>query len=164
MSDRPMLRVLGQPTPAVPQVLFCSHCGEQPPTPMAARSRVCALCGLGVVIGAAQDVAPHPGESFFIVDRMLKLCALSREAERLLGVEEPEAVHRHVAEFLEPADAEAQERDALVAGIVEAAGGFAAPRLMVVRPTGEYGVRYAARLASCGPPLGALIVLADDFV
>jgi hypothetical protein len=167
VSPKPVLRVVGQPEPAVPQVLFCSHCGEAPPTPMAARSRVCALCGLGVIIGAAEDVAPRPGESFLIVDRMLKLCALSKGAERLLGVEEPVAVHRHVSEFLEPADAETQERDALVAGIVAVAGGAAGASgsgLMVVRPAGEYGVRYAARIAGCGPPQGALIVLADHFV
>jgi PAS domain-containing protein len=128
---------------------------------MAARSRVCALCGLGVVISAAEDLAPRAGEAFLIVDRQLKVCALSRGAERLLGVDEPEAVHRHVADFLEPADAEAGHGDELLQGIVNtAAMGFAPPHSLVVRPTGEYGVRYAARVGSCGPPEGALIVLA----
>jgi hypothetical protein len=164
MSPRPLLRVVGQPAAPVPQVLFCGHCGEAPPTPMAARSRVCALCGLGIVVGAAQDVAPRPGESFFIVDRMLKLCALSSSAEELLGVEEPAAVHRPVTEFLEPADAEAQTSDLLITAIIDAAGGLSPARRVVVRPLGEYGVRYAARVAGCGPPLGALIVLADDLV
>jgi PAS domain-containing protein len=128
---------------------------------MAARSRVCALCGLGVVITAAADLAPRARESFLIVDRQLKVCALSRGAERLLGVDEPSAVHRHVSDFLEPADAEAGHGDELLQGIVaSAAMGFAPPHGIVVRPTGEYGVRYAARVGSCGPPEGALIVLA----
>jgi PAS domain-containing protein len=127
---------------------------------MAARSRVCALCGLGVVITAGADLAPHKGESFFIVDRQLKLCGLSRGAERLLGVDEPDAVHRHVSDFLEPADAEAGAGDELLLGIIAAAAiGFGPPRSIVVRPAGEYGVRYAARVGSCGPPEGALIVL-----
>jgi hypothetical protein len=127
---------------------------------MAARSRVCALCGLGVVISAAEDLAPRAGESFLIVDGQLKVCALSRGAERVLGVDEPEAVHRHVSDFLEPADAEAGHGDELLQSIVgTAAMGFAPPHSIVVRPTGEYGVRYAARVGSCGPPEGALIVL-----
>jgi PAS domain-containing protein len=127
---------------------------------MAARSRVCALCGLGVVITAAQDRAPQAGESFLILDRQLKVCALSRGAERLLGVDEPEAVHRHVSDFLEPADAEAGRGDELLERIVgTAAMGFGPAQSVVVRPTGEYGVRYAARVGSCGPPEGALIVL-----
>jgi hypothetical protein len=127
---------------------------------MAARSRVCALCGLGVVITAAADLAPRKGESFVIVDRQLKLCALSRGAERLLGVDEPEAIHRHVSDFLEPADAEAGHGAELLQGIVSSAAlGLAPPHSIVVRPAGEYGVRYAARVGSCGPPEGALIVL-----
>ncbi|HWH94577.1 MAG TPA: PAS domain-containing protein [Baekduia sp.] len=127
---------------------------------MAARSRVCALCGLGVVITASADLAPRTGESFLIVDRQLKVCALSRGAERVLGVDEPEAVHRHVGDFLEPADAEAGHGDELLKRLIASAAiGFASPHSIVVRPTGEYGVRYAARVGSCGPPEGALIVL-----
>jgi hypothetical protein len=125
---------------------------------MAARSRVCTLCGLGVLIEAAQDLAPAPGGSFLIVDRRLKLGGLSRAAEDLLGVVEPAAVHRHIGEFLEPADAEAGPDDALVQAITATAGG-APTQAIVVRPAGEYGVRYAARVGSCGPPAGALIVL-----
>lgn len=158
---RPSLRLVPDPVEPAPQVQFCGHCGETPPTPMAARSRVCALCGLGVLIQAAQDLAPDPGGSFLIVDRRLKLCGLSRGAERLLAVVEPAAVHRHIGEFLEPADAEAGPNDALVQAITmtAAAGGALPAQGLVVRPAGEYGVRYAARVGSCGPPAGALIVL-----
>jgi PAS domain-containing protein len=128
---------------------------------MASRARVCALCGLGVVIGARQDVAPVAGEPFLIVDRQLKVCGLSRSCEELLGIEEPEVVHRPVLDFLEPADAEAGAGDGLVRAIVESADGFGAPRSVVVRPNGEYGVRYTARVGSCGPPEGALVVLSS---
>jgi PAS domain-containing protein len=127
---------------------------------MAALARVCALCGLGVVISAGADLAPRKGEAFVIVDRQLKLCGLSRGAERVLGVDEPDAVHRHVSDFLEPADAEAGQGDELLQGIIASAAiGSAEPHNIVVRPTGEYGVRYAARVGCCGPPEGALIVL-----
>lgn len=165
MTDRGHLRVVRAPAPPdAPQVLFCGHCGEAPPNAMAARSRVCALCGLGVVIGARGDVAPVPGDSFVIVDRQLKLCALSGAAEALLDLEEPQAVHRPIAEILESADVEAGTEDALLEAIIEVAGGPVAPRAMVVRPRGEYGVRFGARIASCGPPTGALIVLAGDVI
>jgi PAS domain-containing protein len=162
LSSRPLLRLVPDPPAApAPDVSFCGHCGEAPPTPMAARSRVCALCGLGVVISASADLAPRSGESFLLVDRQLKLCALSRGAERLLGVDEPQAVHRPVGDFLEPADAEAGHGDELLQGIIASAASGVAPLLsIVVRPAGEYGVRYAARVGSCGPPEGALIVLA----
>jgi hypothetical protein len=128
---------------------------------MAARSRVCALCGLGVVIRAGALEAPQPGDPFVIVDGSLSLCALSREAEKLLAVEEPDAVHRHVAEFLEPADAEAGGSDAFLRCLIATAGGHLRAQTVVVRPTGEYGVRFAARVARCGPPAGALIVLSE---
>lgn len=160
-SARPLLRLLPDPpSEPVPVVSFCGHCGQAPPTPMAARSRVCALCGLGVVISASADLAPQKGEAFVIVDRQMKLCALSRGAERLLGTDEPDAIHRHVGDFLEPADAEAGRGDELLQNIVAtSAMGMGAPTSIVVRPTGEYGVRYAARVGACGPPEGALIVL-----
>jgi hypothetical protein len=155
---RPSLRLVPDLIDATPLVRFCGHCGMAPPTPMAARSRVCALCGLGVVITAAQDLAPRPGESFLIIDRQLKLCGLSRGAEQVLEVDEPDAVHRHICDFLEPADAEAGQGDELLQSIITS--GFTAPRSLVVRPAGEYGVRFAARVGACGPPAGALIVLA----
>lgn len=159
MSSRPQLRVVPDAPAPAPAVQFCGHCGEAPPTPMAARSRVCALCGLGVVISAAQDLAPAPGGSFLIVDRQLKVCGVSRAAERLLAIDEPSAVHRHVTEYLEPADAEAGARDELVQAIVASAGGPVPARRLVLRPAGEYGVRYSARVGSCGPPAAALVVL-----
>jgi hypothetical protein len=158
-TSRPPLRVVPDFVEPAPLVSFCGHCGHAPPTPMAARSRVCALCGLGVVIAASADLAPQPGDSFLIVDRQLKLCGLSRDCETLLGLVEPVAVHRLVTEFLEPADAEASQGDELVQAIVASASGFGPVRSIVLRAAGEYGVRYAARVGSCGPPEGALVVL-----
>ena len=101
------------------------------------------------MITAPADLAPKQGEAFVIVDRQLKLCALSRGAERLLGVDEPDAVHRHVSDFLEPADAEAGSGDELLQGIVatSAMGSARRPRI-VVRP--DRRVRRALRGARRG--------------
>jgi PAS domain-containing protein len=129
---------------------------------MAARARVCALCGLGVVVTAGADVAPEPGDAFLIVDGRLRVGALSEAAERLLGVEEPLAVHRLLSDFLEPADVEVVPQEALMQAVIDAAGGGLGSRRVFVRPKGEYGVRYAARIGPCWPPAGALIVLAAD--
>lgn len=161
MSSRPSLRLVPDLAEPTPVVSFCGHCGQAPPPASnALNARVCSRCGLGVIVTAAEDLAPRERESFLIVDTQLKVCALSRGAERLLGLAEPDAVHRHVSEFLEPADAEAGAGDALLQQIVSSAAmGFAPAVSVTVRPSGEYGVRYAARVGACGPPEGALIVL-----
>jgi hypothetical protein len=159
--SRPSLRLVPELAEPTPVVSFCGHCGQAPsPSHTGLNARVCARCGLGVVVTAAADLAPRERESFLIVDTQLKVCALSRGAERLLGLAEPAAVHRHVSEFLEPADAEAGAGDAFLKQLVSSAAlGFAPAVSVTVRPTGEYGVRYAGRVGACGPPEGALIVL-----
>jgi hypothetical protein len=96
-----------------------------------------------------------------IVDRSLTVCAVSRQAERLLGISETEAVNRHVAEFLGSGDAEAPGDENFAAVLTWAARGDAPVRNVVVRPPNTFGVRYWARIGPCGPPTAALIVLAD---
>lgn len=138
-----------------PEVRFCGHCG-QPPRDPAQEARVCARCGMGILLTTAAVAAPRPDDPFLVLDERLTVCALSAAAEELLGVEETTAVHCHVAEFLHPADAESPE--ALVTGVIEAAG-QGEPLSMVVRPAFEFGVRYRVRVAACWPPRAALLVL-----
>ena len=85
---------------------------------------------------------------------------MSREAQTLLGISEEDAVDKPVAELLVPADAEAQGRTGFAATIADAAGGIE-PDLSYahVRPWNTFGVRLRARVATCGPPRAALIVL-----
>jgi PAS domain-containing protein len=116
---------------------------------------------MGVLLQAPADVAPAPSDPFLIVDGSLTVCAVSRQAERLLGISETEAVHRHVAEFLGPGDAEAPEGENFAAVLTWAARGDVPVRNVVVRPPNTFGVRYWARVGPCGPPTAALIVLAD---
>lgn len=155
---RSMLRVVGAaPRLDAAVVAFCGHCGRPPEHETAAR--VCTRCGLGVLLHAHPTVAPRPSDPFLVVDTMLAVCAMSAHAEELLGTSETRAVNRHVTDFLVPADAEAPSSENLLATLIAAAGADGPPRTVVVRPTDEFGVRFAARVGSCGPPHAALLVL-----
>jgi hypothetical protein len=145
-----------------PQKTFCGHCGEEPQSDV--HGRVCASCGLGVLLTANADAAPAPGEPFLIVDGSLCVCAVSRVAEELLGIEETGAVNRHLSDFLVPADAEATSAENLMDLVIGAAGEDSHARMAVVRPPAEFGIRFRARVGACGPPRAALLVLADAWV
>jgi hypothetical protein len=139
---------------------FCGHCGRPPEASEEQPStRVCRRCGLGLMLQAPKGVAPQAGEPFLVVDSRLEVCALSRKAEDLLGVPETRAVNRHVSEFLTPAAAEASKPEELLTSLVVAATNEEDAHTVVVRPVGEFGVRYRARIGPCGPPRAALIVL-----
>src|SRR5438067_9064631 len=108
-NTRPALRVLSpleREAPA-PTVSFCSHCGARPaPAASAPDSRVCGVCGFGVILESREDIAPRTGDAFLVLDRSLSVCAVSKAAERLLAISELDAVNRHVTHLLMPADAE----------------------------------------------------------
>ncbi|MDX6677545.1 MAG: hypothetical protein QOE31_1597 [Solirubrobacteraceae bacterium] len=141
---------------------FCGHCGLPPAVSIQnPRSRVCGHCGLGLVLRASIDVAPRVDDPFLVIDSTLSVCAVSARAEDLLGTDETEAVNRHVADFLVPADANAPSAENLLVLLVDAASGTGEPRTAVVRPRQEFGVRFRARIGPCGPPHAALLVLTD---
>jgi hypothetical protein len=141
-------------------VSFCGHCAMPPePVAQAQPSRVCGHCGLGLVLQATVDLAPRPDEPFLVIDTTLSVCAVSAAAEVLLGIDETQAVNKHVADFLVPADANAPSAENLLALLVEVAGGAGESRTAVVRPRQEFGVRFRARIGPCGPPHAALLVL-----
>jgi len=158
--SRPQLRAVPSAVPTGPEVRFCGHCGQAPREP-ASHTRVCDSCHLGMVLTASAELAPRGDEPFLIVDRALSVCALSRSAERLLSVEEPDAVNRILTDFLVPADAERAAQDNLMSMIVGAAGGSTPVTTTVVRPAGEFGVFLEARIGMVGPPPAAMVVLSD---
>jgi hypothetical protein len=161
-SPHSPLRVLTPPHSSRGAKPFCGHCGRAPRDDVpSALSRVCPRCGLGLILRAPAEVVPTASDPFLVVDTSLAVCALSRHAELLLGVSETDAVNRHVTQFLVPAEPEAPTPHNLVALLAWAARGHAEPRSVVVRPTGTFGVRYWARVGSCGPPPAALVVLAS---
>ena len=156
-----MIRLVGEAQPAPSErVAFCGHCGAHPENSVDDTiSRVCGDCGLGLILEADPAVAPTPGDAFLVLDGYLSVCAVSREAERLLAASEMELVNRHMSEVLVPADVEAQGTSTLATAVIWAAGGDHANRRVLVRPAKTFGVRLSARIASCGPPSAALLVL-----
>jgi len=74
-------------------------------------------------------------------------------------VTEDSAVNRPVMQLLVPADAEAGRPARFAAALVEAAAGADEPVSAFVRPWNTFGVRLRSRVASCGPPRAALVVL-----
>ena len=159
-----MLRVVPALNEQQPPVIFCGHCGLEPENEAAASLRVCSRCGLGLMLAAARDLAPKPTEAFLIVDNTLAVCALSELAEELLHVDETEGINRHITDFIVPAHAEEPGPHNLLNLLVSAASGEVEMHTAIVRPTTEFGVRYAVRVGACGPPRAALLVLCDDQV
>ena len=93
-NGRPALALVQPLAPRAPEVRFCSHCGIQPrPGEAISATRVCADCGLGLLLQCAEDVAPKPGDPFLVLDHTLSVCAVSAAAERLLATPEIEAVN-----------------------------------------------------------------------
>jgi hypothetical protein len=163
MTQRPALRlVAGGIDTAVPWQWFCGHCAAPSPSGSAPAptARVCASCGLGLLLEAREDAVPDSRDAFLVVDSGLLVQAMSREAQSLLDMSEELAVNKPVSELLVPADAEAQGSTGFAATIAQAAEGQDPDTARaVVRPWNTFGVRMRARIATCGPPRAALIVL-----
>ena len=163
MTQRPALRLVeGGLARDVPWIWFCGHCAAPSPDGSAPppNGRVCTSCGLGLLLEAREDAVPTDREAFLVVDSALLVQAVSAEAESFLGVTEERAIDKPVADLLTSADAEAQGRTSFAAAIVQAADGDdPEPTRRFVRPWNTFGVRTRARIATCGPPRAALVVL-----
>jgi len=161
--QRPELHLVEDSRPAPEWMWFCGHCAAPSPTaePPAPNARVCTSCGLGLMLESRRDLAPGPQDAFLVIDSSLVVHAVSRNAETLLGMTEELAVNRPIAELLVPADAESQGPSRFAAAVSEALGGEE-PVTTFVRPWNTFGVRLRARIAACGPPHAALVVLDDS--
>jgi PAS domain-containing protein len=164
--SRPALRLVQRAEIAPAEVQwawFCGNCAAPSPStePPAPSARVCKSCGLGLLLETRSDTAPTADDAFLVIDNALLVQAMSRRAQALLGMTEAEAVNRAVAELLVPADAEARASTGFAAAIANAAAGAEDAITAVVRPWNTFGVRIRARVAPCGPPRAALVVLED---
>ena len=133
-----LARTDASPTNAVH---FCSHCGAfHGDVP-----RVCPACGLGVVLECAPGVLPRPGAAFLVVKSDLRISAASEAAEEFLG----DVTGEPLLDVL-------SGDPGLPRWISRAAMGSARVVSVALRkgPT-----RVNARVAACGNPPAALIVL-----
>lgn len=164
--SRPALRLVqgAQQVPAeVEWSWFCGHCAAPAPTssPPPPDARVCPSCGFGLLLETRRDTAPSPRDAFLVIDSAMLVQAMSRRAQALLDLTEADAVNRPVAELLVTADAEAQAPTGFAGAIVNAAAGGEDAVTAFVRPWNTFGVRMRAKIAPCGPPRAALVVLED---
>ena len=161
--SRPELKLVygAEPEAPVEYVWFCGHCaaaapGGEPPAPVA---RVCHSCGLGLLLEARSEIVPDHRDAFLVVDSSLLVQGMSRRAEQLLALEEEAAINRPIGELLVAPDAEAGGPGSFAGAIAEAVAGGEALVSKFVRPWNTFGVRMRVRIAACGPPRAALIVL-----
>ncbi len=138
---------------------FCTYCGYPPrPASRARPHRVCRRCGLGLVLHAPEDNAPAHDALFLILDEQLLVQGVSRGAESVLLVGEPEGVHVPLSEYLIPAGGDAGKID--LAGLVAlAVAGTPLTAAVKLRTTGDPVISFAAQVSSCGPPPAALLLL-----
>jgi PAS domain-containing protein len=158
---RPALRLVeGTASPAAPWAWFCGHCAAPSPgdTAPAPSARVCPNCNLGLLLETRAEVVPTERDAFLVIDNALLVQAVSRRAQTLLAVTEEEAINRPISELLVSPDAEATGNH-LATAIIDAAEGNGDPISAFVRPWNTFGVRMRARIAPCGPPRAALVVL-----
>ena len=109
------------------------------------------------------DIAPSHRDAFLVIDSSLLVQAMSWRAETLLGVTEDSAVNRPVIQAAGPR--RRRGRPASAASPPPWSRPPPAPTSRVsafVRPWNTFGVRLRARVASCGPPRAALVVLEDQ--
>jgi hypothetical protein len=163
-QDSLPLRLVQEPVEASRTTSFCAYCGERPDNDVGIgpASRICPSCELGVLLHARGDAAPRSDEPFFIVDAGLSVCAVSRAAESLVGTEEYYAIGSFLGCFLSPGDVAPSLTRNFFALVRRAAHGRTQPQRASVRRPGDETERYVARVAWCGEPSAALVVLSAE--
>lgn len=131
---------------------FCSYCG----TLGEAGRRVCPGCGLGVVLTTTRAALLQPGEPFLIVTGGGRVSAASGTVDSLLG--RPEHLVGAPVETLLRASGDGPS---LTDAIERAARGSAEVVTLTVETviSDRGAARFHARVAACGDPAAALVVL-----
>jgi hypothetical protein len=155
-------------TTTVPQRVertrFCTRCATTAAEPEVHGApfgfdRVCGRCGMGVMLTAPRKALPGPGAAFVVVTREGRISAVSEAAEPLIG-EEPGLVGMPIGSALASTD---DDDELLGRQVARAAGAGREVAQATLTPVLQAGggdpTRLSARIASCGPPRAALLVL-----
>lgn len=121
--------------------------------------RVCMRCQLGVVLVAPPGAEPRFDDPFLIVDGKLAVQAVSRRAELVLSVNEPDGFGTPLEHLLifDESESDGVEMARLVE--LALAGGQPTDTLKL-RAVADPELRLHARISTCRSPLGALLILA----
>jgi hypothetical protein len=111
------------------------------------------------MLTAPAEATPTEQDAFLVIDNSLTVQAMSYAAECMLAISEHHAVNRLVTELLIPASINLPPHTGLAAAIVEAASGDGQVKRVVVRPSRTFGIRLEGRIAPCGDPRAALLIL-----
>jgi hypothetical protein len=142
-------------------VRFCSRCGE--PAPTAAQdapvhaTRVCAACGMGLLLSCARQALPGAGAAFLIATADLSVTAVSQAAEVIFG-HEGEVLGTPLSGLLTCPLGESR----LASTITRAALRAREPEVLPVRgrtPGARRVGTMAARVSTCGRPRAALVTV-----
>ena len=126
-------------------VHFCTHCAALPSENSA---RVCTACGLGVVLSCEPGILPRAGAAFLVVKSDLRVSAASAAVEPLLG-DPDELIGEPVLDVL-------SGDPSLPRWIARAAMGSRRVTSVALRSGTR---RLNGRVATCGEPTAALVVL-----
>jgi len=135
---------------------FCTHCAELFGAPTApadkpSRGRVCATCGLGVILTCASATLDAPRAAFLVVTADLRVSAASRAAEDLVAIPDGSYGRPLLSLLTSPTGI-----GELARAVIRAANGTLAPSTVPVRVA---STDLDARIGGCGNPPAALLVL-----
>src|SRR2546423_14476231 len=86
------------------RIRFCTNCGTlfdpEPPDAKPHLERVCAVCGLGVLLSTGPEMLSRDHQAFLVVLKDLSVSAASEAAVELLGLESAHLVGRPLLSLL----------------------------------------------------------------
>lgn len=143
-------------------IRFCSRCGEpaeEPPHDAGsiARTRVCQVCGMGMLLSCAREALPGVAAAFLIATVEATISAVSEAAEPVFGPEQA-VLGTPVGDLLTSPIGD----DRLLRTVTQAAMRPREPLVVPVRglTANADGLgMMAARISTCGRPRAALITV-----
>jgi hypothetical protein len=148
--------------PRADRARFCSRCGAvseiaEPQGPEPGLGRVCGECGMGVLLTCAREALPGPGGAFLVVTEDLAISAVSEGAEAMFGSESSIVGSGLLACVSSPLGENAVAR--YVGGAATGSREVVTVPLYASGPKARRFKRLEGRVATCGPPRAALIVV-----